>query len=151
MPLKEHTMQWAHGAKHKIKRVARGTSSGHGKTAGRGHKGQNSRTGGGTRPGFEGGQTPIFRRLPKRGFRNAPFRTIYAVVNLDQLEKLDVASADVTLLRQRVVSDKNKPIKLLGDGTLTKSISIEVHGASASAKQKVEAAGGKITILPWRS
>ena len=151
MSLKLNDLQWADGAKHRIKRVGRGTSSGHGKTSGRGHKGQNSRTGGGTRAGFEGGQTPLFRRVPKRGFRNAPFRLIYEVINVGQLEKLGAAQVDISMLRKTLISNKTKPIKLLGDGVLTQSLVVEVHHCSASARQKIESAGGKVTLIPWRS
>ena len=125
-------------------------SSGNGKTAGRGHKGQNSRSGGGTRAGFEGGQNPIYRRIPKRGFRNAPFRKTFSIINIGQLDKLSATSVTIDLLRG-TLADSKKPIKLLANGDLTKALTIEVHGCSESAKQKVEKAGGKITLIPWRA
>jgi large subunit ribosomal protein L15 len=150
MPLKLSELKWAPGARHHKKRVGRGHGSGNGKTAGRGHKGQNSRTGGGTRAGFEGGQNPIYRRIPKRGFRNAPFRKIFTVINVGQLDKLSETTFTIDILR-KTIADSKKPIKLLADGELKKALTIEVHGCSETAKQKVEKAGGKITLIPWRA
>jgi large subunit ribosomal protein L15 len=138
----------ATGATKKRKRVGRGDGSGHGKTACRGHKGQRARAGGGTRPGFEGGQMPLQRRLPKRGFNN-PFRVDVAVVNLDQLE---IFSSDIevnpdTLLSQGLVRGKNRRIKILGDGALSKALTVRAHSFSATAKEKIEAAGGKAELI----
>ncbi|MBI2359450.1 MAG: 50S ribosomal protein L15 [Deltaproteobacteria bacterium] len=139
----------APGAHRKRKRVGRGDGSGHGKTSCRGHKGQGSRAGGGVRPGFEGGQMPLKRRVPKRGFRN-PFRKVAAVVNVGQLEVFDPGS-EVTpeLLRQRgVVRKGGVPIKILGDGSLTKTLTVKAHSFSTKAKEKIEASGGKAELLP---
>lgn len=130
------------------KRVGRGIGSGYGKTAGRGTKGQNSRTGGGTRPGFEGGQNPLAKRLPKkRGF--APLdRTVYQVVNLSGLEKLKDGSFDaVALAKAGLVKSSTAPIKVLGSGELTKKLTLKVHAASESAKSLVEKAGGSIELV----
>lgn len=138
----------ARGSKHKQKRVGRGDGSGHGKTSGRGHKGQGARSGGGTRPGFEGGQMPLQRRLPKRGFHN-PFRVRIATVNLVQLETFP-SGTEVTpalLAEKRLLRGKNSRVKILGDGALTKPLTIKAHGFSAAAKVKIEACGGKVELL----
>ena len=129
----------------KPKRVGRGPGSGMGKTCGRGTKGQQSRSGGGTPPGFEGGQMPLYRRLPKRGFNNAKFRTIYAIVNVGQLENAfdDGAQVDVGAIRDaRLVNAKRGPIKVLGSGDLSKKLHVTVDRFSESARKKIEAAGG---------
>ena len=140
------------GAKHRRKRLARGESSGLGKTSGRGHKGQKSRSGGGVRVSFEGGQMPIYRRLPKRGFNNAAFATRYAVVNVSLLEERfeSGASIDETALRQAgIVKGRFDGIKILGDGEISKSFKLEVNKVSASARSKIEKAGGTVTeIVP---
>jgi large subunit ribosomal protein L15 len=136
------------GSTKKRKRVGRGDGSGHGKTSCRGHKGQGARSGGGTRPGFEGGQMPLQRRLPKRGFHN-PFRMTMSVLNLEQLE-IFPAGSEVTpeLLAERgLVRGKNKRIKILGDGSLSKALTVKVHGFSAKAKEKIEASGGKAELI----
>jgi large subunit ribosomal protein L15 len=138
----------APGSNKKRKRVGRGDGSGHGKTSGRGHKGQGARSGGNTKPGFEGGQMPLQRRLPKRGFHN-PFRIEMSVVNLGQIDSLP-ADAEVTpevLLRHGYVSGKSRRIKILGDGSLTKPLTVKAHGFSAKAKEKIEAAGGKAELI----
>lgn len=129
--LKLNELKPAKGSTHKKKRVARGTSSGSGKTAGRGHKGQKSRAGGTKGIRFEGGQTPIYRRLPKRGFKNYPFRVRYNIFNLDQLDK----AAKATGL-----------IKILGMGEVKGPVTVSAHKISASARKKIEAAGGKVEI-----
>lgn len=139
----------APGSRRKRKRVGRGDGSGHGKTSCRGHKGQGARSGGGVKPGFEGGQTPLKRRVPKRGFHN-PFREAPTIVNVGQLEIFDPGS-EVTpeLLKQRGVVRKGAvPIKILGDGSLTKTLTVKAHGFSAKAKEKIEASGGKAELLP---
>lgn len=131
----------------KRKRVGRGHSAGQGKTCGRGHKGQQSRSGGGTRPGFEGGQMPLFRRLPKRGFNNAKFRKIYAIVNIGQLEGAfdEGATVDAAAIREaRLINAKAGPIKILGSGELTKRLNVTADRFSQSAKDKIEAVGGKV-------
>jgi large subunit ribosomal protein L15 len=138
----------AQGSNKKRKRVGRGSGSGHGKTSCRGHKGQGARSGGGTRPGFEGGQMPLQRRLPKRGFHN-PFRAEFAVVNLGQLETFPSGS-EITpelLAGKGFLRGKNQRVKILGDGTLTKPLMIKAHGFSAKAKEKIEACGGKLELL----
>lgn len=136
------------GSTKKRKRVGRGDGSGHGKTSCRGHKGQGARAGGGTRPGFEGGQMPLQRRLPKRGFHN-PFRTKVAVVNLDKLERFPPGS-EVTpesLAERGLVHGKTTLIKILGDGSLTRALTVKAHNFSAKAKEKIEASGGKAELI----
>jgi large subunit ribosomal protein L15 len=138
----------AAGSNKKRKRVGRGDGSGHGKTSCRGHKGQGARSGGGTKPGFEGGQMPLQRRLPKRGFHN-PFRIEMAVVNIDQLEPFPSGS-EVTpelLAQHGLVSGKGKRVKILGDGSLSKPLTVKAHGFSAKAKEKIEASGGKVELV----
>lgn len=138
----------AAGAHRKRKRVGRGDGSGHGKTSGRGHKGLGARSGGNTKPGFEGGQMPLQRRLPKRGFHN-PFRVAMSVVNLNQLEGLPAGSevTPETLIAHGYVTGKTRRVKILGDGALTKALTVRAHGFSAQAKQKIEAAGGKAELI----
>jgi large subunit ribosomal protein L15 len=139
----------AAGSNRKRKRVGRGDGSGHGKTSCRGHKGQGARSGGGTKPGFEGGQMPLQRRLPKRGFHN-PFRIEMSVVNITQLEAF-ASGAEVTpeaLVAQGLVRGKNPRIKILGDGSLSKPLTVKAHGFSARAKEKIEASGGKAELIP---
>jgi large subunit ribosomal protein L15 len=138
----------AAGSNKKRKRVGRGPGSGHGKTSGRGHKGQGSRSGGNTKPGFEGGQMPLQRRLPKRGFHNI-FRIEMAVVNLTQLDLLAGAGdiAPDIMSQHGLISGKNRQVKVLGEGNLTKAVTIRAHGFSASARQKIEAAGGKAELI----
>ena len=129
----------------KRKRVGRGPGSGTGKTCGRGHKGQQSRSGGGTPIGFEGGQMPLYRRLPKRGFNNAKFRTVYAIVNVAQLENAfeDGATVDAAAIREaRLINAKRGPIKVLGGGELKKKLHVTADRFSGSAVKKIEAAGG---------
>ncbi len=136
------------GATHYKKRVGRGTSSGNGKTAGRGQKGQNSRSGGGTRLGFEGGQTPLYKRLPKRGFTNF-FRKEYAIINLSDLNKYEnnASVTPETLLQDRTIRELKGGVKVLGDGKLEKSLTVKAHKFSASAKEAIAAAGGKIEVI----
>ena len=144
------TVTQAAGANKRRKRLGRGESSGKGKTSGKGHKGCQSRSGGGTRPLSEGGQMPIFRRLPKRGFSNFHFRTQYEVVNLGDLEKRfeDGDMIDVAVLRKsRLVGGVAPLVKLLGKGTLTKKLTIETHAASEKARQAVENAGGSLKLI----
>ncbi len=144
-----HDLKPNPGAKHRRKRVGIGESSGHGKTSGKGHKGQKARSGGSIRPGFEGGQMPIYRQLPKRGFTNAKFKTVYGVVNLDDLEKRfdDGAAINEKLLRGAgLVRGSLDGIKILGRGELTKKFHLEVEAISASAKEKIEKAGGTVIV-----
>jgi large subunit ribosomal protein L15 len=124
------------GAKKKKKRVGRGTSSGFGKTCGRGHKGQKSRSGGTKGVRFEGGQTPLYRRLPKRGFKNYPFRKEYAVLNVSELNRYE-GEVNKEVLRVSGL------LKILGDGELSKALTVKADKFSRSAKKKIEAAGGK--------
>ena len=139
----------APGSTHSRKRIGRGTGSGHGTTAGRGHKGQKSRTSGGVRPGFEGGQTPLYRRLPqRRGFRNIG-RKEYAVVNLDDLERFD-AGTDVTpelLIETGLVKKIKDGVKVLGEGEITKSLTVRAHRFSKSAEEKLKAAGCAVEVV----
>ncbi len=135
------------GAKHRRKRLGSGESSGLGKTCGRGHKGQKSRSGGGVRLGFEGGQMPIFRRLPKKGFNNVRFRKNYAVVNVGVLEDRFEAGATVneaSLRESGIVNGRYDGVKILGDGELSTKLSVEVDKVSATAREKIEKAGGAV-------
>lgn len=136
------------GAKHRRKRLGIGESSGQGKTAGKGHKGQKARSGGGVRLGFEGGQMPIFRRLPKRGFNNAQFKTVYAVVNVATLEARFEAGSTIdeaALRAAGVVNGRYDGLKILGDGEISKNFSIVADKVSATAKEKIEKAGGTVS------
>ncbi len=138
-----HSLKPSPGSIKKRKTVGRGTGSGHGKTSTYGHKGQRCRSGGGVRRGFEGGQTPMQRRLPKRGFTNI-YRVEYAVINLLQIERIkDVTEFTPEFFAQKRLAGKKDKIKILGEGDLTKAVTISAHGFSESAKRKIEAAGGK--------
>ena len=143
-----HELSPMRGSIKKRKRVGRGPGSGHGKTACRGHKGQNSRSGGGVRPGFEGGQMPLQRRLPKRGFNNI-FKKKYALINIKGLSRFEPDSIlDVeTLIDAGMVKRVNDGIKLVGDGEISHPLVIKVHKASKTAVAKIEAAGGRVEIL----
>jgi large subunit ribosomal protein L15 len=136
------------GARHRTKRLGCGESSGHGKTSGKGHKGQKARSGGSIRLGFEGGQMPLIRRVPKRGFNNNAFKTRYAIVNLDDLEQFDAgAQVDENALREKgLVRGALAGVKILGNGTLTKALAITADRISAGAKEKIEKAGGTVTL-----
>ena len=143
-----HDLSPAEGSRKKRKRVGRGPGSGHGKTACRGHKGQKSRSGGGVRPGFEGGQMPMHRRLPKRGFSN-PFKEEYLLVNLSDLNSIEgtnIIDRDV-LESAGVIKKKGAAVKLLGGGEVASPFVIRVHRASRSAREKVEAAGGRVEMV----
>ena len=146
--MKLHGLSPPRGAKRGRKRIGRGPGSGHGKTATRGHKGQKARSGGGVSPGFEGGQMPLHRRLPKRGFTNI-FRKVYAIVNVKDLERFEPnTTVDVKALQDaRLVKRIRDGVKLLGDGELSHPLVVKVHKASSSARQKVEAVGGKVELL----
>ena len=136
------------GSRFAAKRVGRGIGSGTGKTSGKGHKGQNARSGGGVRPGFEGGQMPLYRRLPKRGFNNI-FAKQYVTVNVEVLERFEngtEVTAD-TLKEAGVISKTLDGVKLLGRGELTKKLTVKVAGYTASAKEKIEKAGGKAEVM----
>ena len=147
--MKLHNIHPAEGATTTKKIVGRGTGSGLGKTSGKGHKGQNARSGGGVRPGFEGGQLPLFRRLPKRGFTNARFKTVYAVINLSDLEKFekDAVVTPELLHEMGLVKNQLDGIKVLGNGTLTKKLVVKAHKFSSSAKAKIEELGGKAEVI----
>ena len=131
------------------KRVGRGPGSGLGKTSGKGHKGQNARSGGGVRPGFEGGQLPLFRRLPKRGFTNAMFKTTYAVINLSDLNKFeDGALVTEEILKDMWIVKKSLDgIKVLGNGVLEKKLTVKANKFSEKAKEAIEKSGGKIEVI----
>src|SRR5689334_2949881 len=144
-----HDLKPRPGAKHRRKRLGHGESSGHGKTSGRGGKGQSARSGSSIRPGFEGGQMPLIRRIPKRGFNNARHTTRYIPVNLETLNRFeDGARVDATALK--AVGAANGPgagLKILGDGELKKKLTVSAHAFSASARAKIEAAGGTCEII----
>jgi large subunit ribosomal protein L15 len=143
-----HNLKPRPGARHRVKRLGCGESSGHGKTSGKGHKGQKARSGGSIRLGFEGGQMPLIRRLPKRGFNNAAFHTTYAIVNLSDLNEFKAGTVvNEELLREsKLVRGHVAGIKILGDGELKHALKIEADKVSESAKAKIEKAGG--TIIP---
>jgi len=143
--MKLHDLSPADGSRKSPKRVGRGPGSGTGKTAGRGHKGQKSRSGYSRRRGFEGGQMPLVRRVPKRGFTNI-FRTEYEVINLDRLEGLE---GEVTLERlvEMGLVGKGQSVKILGAGEISQALNIQAHKFSKSAKAKIEAAGGKCEVI----
>lgn len=146
--MKLHELRPAEGANKAPKRVGRGTGSGLGRNSGKGEKGQNSRSGGGVRLGFEGGQMPLFRRIPKRGFTNI-FAKEYVAINVDRLNVFDNGT-EVTpevLLERRVVSKLCDGIKILGDGELTKSLTVKATKFSKKAAEKIEAAGGNIEVV----
>ena len=136
------------GQRKNRKRVGRGVASGSGKTAGRGNKGQNCRSGGGVRPGYEGGQMPIHRRLPKRGFKN-PFKKVFAIVNIQDLNRFEADSVvdEVAFIKSGLVKGDRDGIKILGNGDLKVPVTVRVNKISASARQKIEAAGGKIEVI----
>jgi large subunit ribosomal protein L15 len=141
-------LQSPRGANKKKKRVGRGEGSGHGKTSCRGHKGTGARAGGGTRPGFEGGQMPLIRRVPKRGFHN-PCAQEHAWVNIGQLEIFE-AGAEVTpalMVQRGLIKKKNEAVKILADGVLTKSLTVRAHGFSAKAREKITSLGGKAEVI----
>ena len=147
--MKLHELAPAEGSKKEHFRVGRGHGSGNGKTAGKGHKGQNARSGGGVRPGFEGGQMPLYRRLPKRGFNNARFATNYAKVNVSDLDVFeDGAVVDAAaLVESGLVNDQCDGIKILGNGEISKKLTVHAAAFSQSAKEKIEAAGGKAEVM----
>ncbi|MBQ0036329.1 MAG: 50S ribosomal protein L15 [Firmicutes bacterium] len=146
--MKLNELKYNEGARHVTKRLGRGQGSGQGKTAGKGHKGQNARSGGGVAIGFEGGQTPLYKRIPKRGFSNVN-RVEYAVINLCDLNKFE-EGANVTpeLLKEAgIVKKQLDGIKVLGNGKLEKTINVTCHKISQSAKAAIEKAGGKVEVI----
>lgn len=146
--MKLHEMKPVEGARKERNRVGRGMASGNGKTSGRGHKGQKARSGGGVRLGFEGGQLPLFRRLPKRGFTNIN-RKDYAIVNLDQLNRFEDGTeiTSALLIETGVVSNEKSGIKVLGNGELSKKLTVKAHKFSASAKEAIEGKGGTTEVI----
>ncbi len=147
--MKLHELSPAAGSTKERKRIGRGPASGQGKTAGKGHKGQKARAGRGMRPGFEGGQMPLQRRLPKRGFNNI-FRTEMAIVNVAALEAAYAAGETVTvdsLIEKGLVKKAPYGVKVLGYGDITKALTVQANAISESAKQKIEAAGGKTEVI----
>jgi len=147
--MKLHELAPNPGAKKERKRLGRGIGSGLGKTSGKGHKGQNARAGGGVRPGFEGGQTSLLRKMPKRGFSNEPFRVTYLPVNVETLDVFEAGTVVTPELLEesRVVKGATKGVKVLGMGEITKALTVRAHKVSETAKAKIEAAGGKVEIL----
>lgn len=146
--MKLHELKPVDGARHYKKRVGRGTGSGLGKTSTRGHKGQNARSGGGVRPGFEGGQTPLFKRLPKRGFTNVN-RVEYAVVNVKDLNAFNNGDVvDFKVLQQKgLVKKELEGVKVLGNGDLTVALTVKAKKFTKTAEEKIKAAGGTIEVL----
>lgn len=147
--MKLNELKYNEGSKNDIKRLGRGSSSGTGKTSGRGENGQKSRSGGGVRVGFEGGQLPLYRRLPKRGFSNAMFKKTYAVINVSDLNKFEEGT-EVTpelLFEMGIIKKQLSGIKVLGNGELTKKLTVRAHKFSSIAKEKIEAAGGKAEVI----
>lgn len=134
------------GSKHRVKRLGCGESSGHGKTSGKGHKGQKARSGGSIRLGFEGGQMPLIRRLPKRGFNNAAFKTIYATVNVGQLNAFEDGATvnEASLLEKKLIRGNYDGVKVLANGDLTKKLVVAVDKVSAAAVEKIQKAGGSV-------
>ena len=145
-----HNMRPRPGSTHRVKRLGCGESSGHGKTSGKGHKGQKARSGGSIRLGFEGGQMPLIRRLPKRGFNNAAFHKNYAIVNLSDLASFKEGTViNEQLLREKkMLRGNGDGLKILGDGELKHALTIEADKISAAAREKIEKAGGSVTLRP---
>ena len=148
--MKMHELRPADGAKTAAKRLGRGIGSGLGKTSGKGHKGQKARSGGGVRPGFEGGQMPLVRRIPKRGFNNR-FRKVYSIVNLsaleDKFENGAVVDAEALIVSGILSKIEDAGVKILGNGELTKSLTVKANKFSTSAKEAIEKAGGSVEVL----
>jgi len=146
--MKLHELKPAFGSTTAPKRLGRGTGSGLGKTSGKGHKGAKARSGGGKRPGFEGGQMPLIRRLPKRGFYN-PFRIEYCAINVDRLEIFEDGTVvtPVELIEAGIIKNINDGVKILGNGELTKKLTVRAAKFTAAAKEKIEAAGGKAEVI----
>ncbi len=144
-----HSLKNVKGAVHRRKRVGCGEGSGHGKTSGKGGKGQTARSGGSIRPGFEGGQMPLYRKLPHRGFNNYNFRTSYAVVNVGDLAKLDASVTEVNveaLVKAGLIRADGALLKVLGDGEITRALKVTANKFTGSAKEKIEKAGGQAIV-----
>ncbi|AVN60161.1 50S ribosomal protein L15 [Mesoplasma entomophilum] len=145
--MKLHELKYTEGSKKDVTRVGRGMASGKGKTSTRGHKGQNSRSGGGVRVGFEGGQTPLYRRLPKIGF-TSPNQKEYVILNLSDLERLNLALVDhKTLVEQKVIKNEKQLVKVLGNGSITSTINVKLNKVSKSAQAEIEKLGGKVEVI----
>jgi large subunit ribosomal protein L15 len=145
-----HELRPAPGSKRKPKRLGQGAGSGTGKTAGKGHKGQKARSGGGVRPGFEGGQMPLSRRTPKRGFSNARFKKSFQVVNIERIEDVFEAGSEVgirEMLLAGLISNDRLPVKVLGKGEISRAITVKANAFSKQAAARIEAAGGKIEVV----
>ena len=144
-----HSLKNVKGAVHRKKRVGCGEGGGHGKTSGKGGKGQTARSGGSIRPGFEGGQMPLYRKLPHRGFNNYNFRTTYAVVNVGDLAKLDASVTEVNidaLVQGGLIRADGAMLKVLGDGEITRALKVTAHKFTGAAKEKIEKAGGQAIV-----
>ncbi len=148
-----HNLKPRPGSRHRVKRLGIGESSGHGKTSGKGHKGQKARSGGSIRLGFEGGQMPLIRRLPKRGFNNAAFKKTYALINLDDLNEFKAGTVinEAMLRESKHIRGKVVGLKILGRGELKHSLTIEADRVSESAREKIEKAGGTVTLRERKS
>jgi large subunit ribosomal protein L15 len=148
--MKLHTLYKTPGSTHRRKRVGCGIGSGHGKTSGRGNKGMKARSGGGVRPGYEGGQMPLYRKLPHRGFSNFKFHVNYALINVGDLAKVTSAEIDgAALVAAGLIRQNDLPLKVLGTGTINRAVTIKAHRFSASAREKIQQAGGQaIEIAP---
>jgi large subunit ribosomal protein L15 len=147
--MKLHELRPPAGSRHRVKRVGRGPGSGHGKTSGKGEKGQLARSGSGRRPYFEGGQLPLHRRIPKRGFTNI-FRKEYAILNVKDLDRFEAGAAvtPASLQEAGLLRRGATLIKILGEGILTKALSVTAHGFSKTAAEKIRAAGGRLEVIP---
>ena len=147
--MKLHELSPAEGSVKSAYRKGRGAGSGNGKTAGKGHKGQNARSGGGVRPGFEGGQLPLYRKLPKRGFNNYRFANKYAIINVQSLNKFNDGEVvdSAALLSAGIIHNVFDGVKVLGEGDVAKKLTVKAAIFSASAKEKIEAAGGKTEVV----
>ncbi len=147
--MKLHELSPAEGSVKENYRKGRGAGSGNGKTAGKGHKGQNARSGGGVRPGFEGGQLPLYRKLPKRGFNNYRFANKYAIINVQSLNKFNDGEVvdSAALLSAGIIHNVFDGVKVLGEGDIAKKLTVKAAIFSASAKEKIEAAGGKTEVV----
>ncbi len=147
--MKLHELSPNEGSVKEGFRKGRGTGSGNGKTAGKGHKGQNARSGGGVRPGFEGGQLPLYRKLPKRGFKNARFGKEYSVINVQSLNKFNDGEVvdSAALLAMGIINSELDGVKILGEGELTKKLTVKAAVFSGTAKEKIEAVGGKTEVV----
>lgn len=145
-----HDLRPVHGSTHKAKRLGQGLGSGTGKTSGKGHKGHKARTGGGVRPGFEGGQMPIVRRTPKRGFNNARFAKVFQIVNICSLEERFESGQEVSareLVNAGLISCECTPVKVLAKGELHKALTVKASAFSKGAEEKIKAAGGKAEVI----